>query len=273
MFGAGALLAIYGFLIEPGMLTVRRERLEVPNWRGEVRVAAISDLHTGAPYVGLEKIRRVVELTNAERPDLILLLGDFVIGGATHEGGVLAGSFIPPEDTAAVLKDLRAPLGVFSVLGNHDGWFDGPRVARALESAGIPVFDNHARRMEHAGGAFWIGGIADYWTGTPAIDSTLRETDPSEPVLLFTHNPDVFPGVPPRVSLTIAGHTHGGQVAIPLIGTPIVPSQRGYNSGLFVEQGRHMFITSGVGTSIIPVRFRVRPEIAILTVAAASGGH
>jgi predicted MPP superfamily phosphohydrolase len=115
--------------------------------------------------------------------------------------------------------------------------------------------------------AFWLAGVGDLWTGTPDIEGTLRQVDTDYPVILFTHNPDIFPNVPARVSLTVAGHTHGGQVNLPLLGRPVVPSDFGqrYAYGHVVEGGRHLFVGGGVGTSIIPARFRVPPEIVILT--------
>jgi len=265
--------AVDALWIEPASLITRHERLEVPHWGAELRVAVVSDLHAGAPHVGIDKIRRIVERMDAEQPDLVLLLGDYGIGGPNGSHGVIGGTFLTPEETTEVLKDLRAPLGVFAVLGNHDWWFDGKRMARALNQAGIAVLDNQARRIDREGGAFWLGGIADYWTGGPNIRRTLEQMDGSEPVLLFTHNPDVFPDVPARVSLMIAGHTHGGQVRLPWIGTPILPSDRSYSSGLFIEQGRHLFVTSGVGTSILPVRFGVTPEIVILTLLRSASGQ
>jgi predicted MPP superfamily phosphohydrolase len=269
--------ALDAFWIEPASLVTRHERLEIPHWRGELRVAVLSDLHAGSPHVGLDKVRRIVELTNAERPDLILLLGDFVIGGQEGSAGVIGGSFISPEESAAVLKDLHAPAGVFAVLGNHDWWLGGERVGRALTEAGIPVLHNQVRRIEMGTGrdgyAFWLGGIADLWAADPDIPRTLEQVQGADPVLLFTHNPDIFPDVPASVSLTIAGHTHGGQVRFPLFGSPIVPANRRYTTGLVVEEGRHLFVTSGVGTSMLPVRFGVTPEIVILTLARSAGGQ
>ena len=176
------------------------------------------------------------------------------------------GTFVEPEPIAEELKRLRAPLGVYAVLGNHDWWFDGERVTRALRGAGLGVLENQAVRIERGGGAFWLAGIADLWTRTPDVHGTLRQVSTDDPVLMFTHNPDIFPGVPPRVSLTLAGHTHGGQVNLPLLGRPVVPSRFGqrYAFGHVVERGRHLFVRGGVGTSIIPVRFRVPPEVVIL---------
>ena len=176
------------------------------------------------------------------------------------------GTFVEPEPIAEELRALRAPLGVYAVLGNHDWWFDGGRVARALGGAGLKVLENEAVKVESSGRAFWLGGVADLWTRRPDVPGTLRQVTSDDPVVLFTHNPDIFPDVPARVSLTVAGHTHGGQVNLPLVGRPVVPSRFGqrYAMGHVVEGGRHLFVSGGVGTSIIPVRFRVPPEIVIL---------
>jgi predicted MPP superfamily phosphohydrolase len=274
VFALCAFLAAWACWLEPGSITVRRVALPVPLWREEhrgLKVALLTDLHVGSPHVGLDKLRRVVARANEERPDLVLLLGDYVIGDRKEDGGVkagvLGGEFVEPEPIAAELKNLRAPLGVYAVLGNHDWWYDGERVTRALEGAGIVVLENRAVRVESGGRGLWLAGVADLWTRKPDIEGTLRQAAPDEPVLLFTHNPDIFPDVPPRVSLTLAGHTHGGQVNLPFIGRPVVPSHYGqrYAFGHVVEDGRHLFVSGGVGTSIVPVRFRVPPEIVVLT--------
>jgi uncharacterized protein len=262
---APLLVALWAFEIEPGLLITRHIRLEAPGWRDDVKVAVLSDLHVGSPHVGLEKLRKIIERTNAENPALIVLLGDFVIGGP-NGGGVRGGGFIEPEAIARELKRLHAPLGVFAVLGNHDWWYDGERVGQALTEAGIPVLENKA---VHIGNSFWLGGIADFWTRSPDIEGTLKQVNGTDPVILITHNPDIFEDVPARVSLTLAGHTHGGQVNLPLWGTVVTTSKLGYNAGEFVEQGRHLFVTTGIGTSIIPVRLGVPPEIVILTVVPA----
>ena len=255
------LVALWAFEIEPGMLVVRHLRMELPGWKSDLRMAVLSDLHIGSPHVGLDKLRLIVEKTNAEQPEIVVLLGDFVTGGPN---GRRSGGFVEPEPIAEELNKLRAPLGVYAVLGNHDWWYDGERVGRALTEVGIPVLENQAI---HVGNAFWLGGIADQWTRDPDIDGTLKQVSGDDPVVLITHNPDIFPEVPARVSLTLAAHTHGGQVQLPIVGTLITTSKLGYNAGEFVEQGRHLFVTTGIGTSILPVRLGVPPEIVILTLS------
>jgi predicted MPP superfamily phosphohydrolase len=255
----------WAVLIEPGRLVVREIPLAIPRWPaaiGPLRIAAISDVHAGAPHITLDKLREVVARTNAAHPDLVVLLGDYVIHG------VVGGRFVPPEPTAAVLRDLRAPLGVFAVLGNHDWWYDGARVGRAFTDAGIPVLDDEAVAVPTRGGPLWIAGLSDVWTRPASLDRTLAAVPAGAPVILLTHNPDAFVRVPDRVLLTLAGHTHGGQVNLPLLGRLIVPSAYGqrFAIGHVREGDRDLFVTPGIGTSIVPVRFRVPPEVSVLTV-------
>jgi len=267
LVAAGVL--VWSVFVEPARLVVRPVTVRPSGWPAALdglRIAVLSDIHAGAPHVGHEKLARIVKVVNDQRPDLVVLLGDFVIHG------VLGGRFEAPEATIRALAGLRAPLGVVAVLGNHDWWYDGDRVRKALEEGGIPVLENETVRRERKGAALWLVGLADLWTRTPRITETLTSVPAGEPVILLTHSPDVFPDVPPHVSLTLAGHTHGGQVRLPLFGAPIVPSRFGqrYAAGLVEEEGRLLFVTPGIGTSIIPVRFGVPPEISLLTLVAAS---
>ncbi len=262
----GLVLSVWAFGAEPASLRVREYPLRIPGWpadRAGIRIALLSDLHVGSPYNGLDKLEEVVERANAARPDLVLILGDLVIQG------VIGGRFVPPEEIAPVLGRLRAPLGVWAVLGNHDRWLDASQVTEALTKAGIPVGEDGAVEISRGGPPFWLVGISDYWTAPHDIRKALAPVPSGHPVLAFTHNPDVFPDVPARVSLTLAGHTHGGQVYFPGIGRLVVPSRYGerYAIGHVVEGGRHLFVTAGTGMSILPVRFLVPPEISIVRLA------
>jgi predicted MPP superfamily phosphohydrolase len=256
--------AAWAVLVEPGLLVVDEREITLPGWPAGLaglRVAAIADVHAGAPHVDERALARLVERTNADRPDLVVLLGDYVIHG------VPGGRFMEPERTAGILSGLRAPLGVYAILGNHDHWYDAGRVTAAFEAVGIPVLLNDARPVVRGPATLWVAGMDDLWAGAPDVAGTLRKVPRGAPVLFLTHNPDVFPRLPPSVSLTLAGHTPGGQVWLPLLGAPVVPSAYGqrYAEGRVVEDGRTMFVTSGVGTSILPLRFAVRPEVAVLT--------
>ena len=227
-----------------------------------MRVAVLTDLHVGSPFNGMTKLHSTVDRTNAAKPDVICILGDLVIQG------VLGGRFVPPEEIVIELARLRAAAGVVAVLGNHDGWFDHKRVRQAVETTGIRVVEDTAIRLNTPAGPLWVAGISDLWTGRHDLTAALAAVaDNNSPVLLLTHNPDVFPIVPNRVTLTLAGHTHGGQVRLPFAGALIVPSRFGqrFAAGHVVEGGRHLFVATGVGTSILPVRFRVPPTVAVIT--------
>ncbi|MEO8180032.1 MAG: metallophosphoesterase [Deltaproteobacteria bacterium] len=255
--------AVWAFWLEPRRLVFRELSLDVPRWPAELgglRLALISDLHIGSPYWDLERLARLIAETNRRQPDLVLLAGDYLIDG------VKFGSWVDPEAIARELGAVQAPLGTVAVLGNHDWWNDGVRVRRALESQGILVLENQAYAFTHAGREFYVVGVGDPLTGHAAVPEALAQVPPAAPFLVLVHGPDAFPAIDERASLTLAGHTHGGQVCLPWIGCPIVPSSYGqrFVAGHVVEGGRHLFITSGVGTSIFPVRFGVPPEVVLL---------
>jgi len=263
-FGALLFLGLWTFWWEPSSLRIVKQKIALHPWHAEhdgLRIAVLSDLHVGSPHRSLANLKEIVTATNAERPDLIVVLGDLVIEG------VVGGRFVEPEPIAADLAALHAPLGVIAVLGNHDWWYDGERVRRALEANHIPVLENQNMRLTYRGQSLWLCGLADLWTRGNRLAETLAEIHNDDPVIVLMHNPDLFPDMPARVSLTLAGHTHGGQVNFPIIGRPVVPSKFGqrYAYGLVEEDGRKLFVTSGIGTSIFPVRFRVPPEVVLLT--------
>ncbi len=262
-------LTFWSAYVEPGRLVLKQVEIAVPNWPAQLdglRFALMSDLHVGSPRHGLANLESVVRTVNAAHPDIVLIPGDLVIRR------VLGGRFVEPEPIARELAKLQAPLGVYAVLGNHDWWYDAKRVSEALRAAGIPVLDDRSQVIEARGTRFWLAGVSDFWEGAHDIRAALADVPGTAPVILFTHNPDIFPGVPARVSLTVAGHTHGGQVRLPWYGPPVVPSRYGrrYAAGHVVERGRHLFVTTGLGTSILPVRFGVPPEVAILTLRPAA---
>jgi predicted MPP superfamily phosphohydrolase len=260
-------LGVWAFVVEPAGLRREEVAVAVPRWPrvcDGLRVAVIADLHVGSPFNGMAKVDAIVDAVREARPDMVLLAGDYVIQG------VLGGHFVPPETIAPALGRMSAPLGVWAVLGNHDWWLDGPRVRGALEAAGIPVLEDAARPIRRGECAFWLAGIGDFWEARHDVRAALSAVPQDAPVIAFTHNPDVFPKVPARVNLTVAGHTHGGQVRVPFVGRPIVPSHYGerYAIGTVVEEGRHLFVTSGVGTSILPVRFLVPPVVSVMALRA-----
>ncbi|MGH7499280.1 MAG: metallophosphoesterase [Gemmatimonadales bacterium] len=255
---------LWGFWIEPSSLRVQEVQLPL-NWPypRPLRIAVVSDLHVGSPFQDLPHLRKVVDRINGTNPDLVCLLGDFVTVD------VIGGKAVAPDKIAVELGRLRAPAGVFGVLGNHDRSLNGPLVYEALTARGVRVLEDTAVRIATPSGPVWIAGISDFWSAPHNVRKALQPvTDSTTPVIAMTHNPDVFPEVPGRVLLTLAGHTHGGQVRLPFVGSPIVPSIYGqrYVMGHVREGGRDLFVTTGVGTSGIPVRFGMPPTISVLTV-------
>ncbi len=257
-------LAFYAFLIEPNRLVIHRQAIQITNCPAALsglRIAVISDIHVGGPFIDDDKLRLIVDRTNELKPDLIVILGDYMSGNSWH------GHRVEPVVFAPHLKGLQAPLGVYSVLGNHDWWYNGLKVRYALEANGIKVLEDEVSEVKRGSSSFWLAGLADRWTRPQHIRETIDRVPAGAPVIALTHNPDIFPNLPKRVPLLLAGHTHGGQVNFPLIGRPIEPSDFGqkYAAGHVFENDHHLFVTTGIGTSILPVRFRVTPEIVLLT--------
>ncbi|HEY7669180.1 MAG TPA: metallophosphoesterase [Hyphomicrobium sp.] len=277
-------------LAEPWGTGVTRYRLSPRGWSAglSLKLAILTDLHACEPWMGLDRIRSIVAHTNALEPDCVLLLGDYVSG----EGMSRYSTPIAHKDWARALAGLSAPQGVHAVLGNHDWWDDAevqrcrrgqPKAGLALEDAGIPVYENHSVRLKKDGQAFWLTGLGDqeaFFTGDGRrrwgknigvhdLKGALAQVVDDAPVILLVHEPDVFPQVPDRVALTVAGHTHGGQVR--LLGyAPFVPSRYGdrYVYGHIVEEGRHLIVSGGLGCSGMPVRFGSPPEIVMIEISA-----
>jgi predicted MPP superfamily phosphohydrolase len=254
-------VAGWGFVIGPGQLVERDYALTPTHWPtscDDLRLDVISDTHTGSPRNGVDNLDRIVQRLIASDSQAVLMAGDYVILS------VFMGTYVPADQFAKHLKPLTARKPVYAVLGNHDWWKNGTQVRRALESAGVVVLENQARELQLGQCRFWLAGIGDLWEGHPQVAATFSTIGDDAPVIVLTHNPDIFPQIPSRASLTIAGHTHGGQVKLPLIGTPVVPADHRYVSGLIVEGNRQLFVTTGIGTSIMPIRLGVPPEISRL---------
>jgi uncharacterized protein len=221
----------------------------------------------------LPHVRRVVDMANTLRSDLIVLLGDFKAWYRFKTE--------PVADLlwADELARLEAPLGTWAILGNHDWWHDLAGVRSALADVRIPLLENDAVLLGAPGRRFWLAGLGDQlayrlghgnFRGVDDLPGTLARINTDDPVLLLAHEPDIFPTVPERVALTLSGHTHGGQIRIPLIWPSFVPSRYGarYAYGHVIETGRHMIVSGGLGTSIVPARLGVPPEIVHVTLGA-----
>jgi hypothetical protein len=282
---AGAAFTGYSVVIEPNfMLDVTPYRVSPAGWPADLnlRIVAISDLHACEPWMPASRIARIADVANALAPDLIVLLGDF-------SGGVAFASRVMPEQWAEALSRLRAPLGVYAVLGNHDWWHgalpqdpgdDGESVRRALRHMGAKLLENEVLRLSKDGAPFWLAGLADqmairtgagHWRGHDDLPGTLAEITDDAPTILLAHEPFIFSRAPKRVALTLSGHTHGGQINLPFAG-PIFAELRFRSThiyGHFEEDGRHLIISGGLGESILPIRFMRPPEIVQVTVDAS----
>ena len=261
-----ALLMFWGFFVEPNRLVIRHQTILIQQWPQHLdglRIAVLADIHAGGSFIDENKLRKIVEQTNQLQPEMIVILGDFIAGdGRQH------ALYMEPEVFGPILKDFKAPLGVYAVLGNHDWWFDGLKVRQVLELNGMKVLENEVVRIDARGASLWLAGLADLWTRPQRVEQTLAQVPQGEPLIALTHNPDIFVRLPSHVPLLLAGHTHGGQVRFPFIGSVVHSSRVGqrYERGHVFENGHHLFVTTGIGTSIMPVRFRVTPEIVLLTV-------
>lgn len=233
-----------------------------------IRVALIGDIHLQGPDMPPERVARLAALLAEKRPDLILLAGDFV---GDRQLGTRRFS---DAEIAAALRHFSAPLGVYAVLGNHDHWRDGPSMRRAIEQAGIPVLDNRAVRA----GALALAGIGDIHTRNADVTAAARAAARLPgPTLVFTHSPDVVPRLPARFGLVLAGHTHCGQIVLPLVGALASASRFGerYRCGITREPGRITVVTSGLGASVLPLRYGAPADWWLLTLGpvAQDGGR
>jgi predicted MPP superfamily phosphohydrolase len=267
---------VYASWVEPNWLEVTRLDVGIPGLPPVLdgfSIAQLSDFHLG-PYVERAQVRRSAQVANALEPDLILLTGDFVSGSATHSAAC-----------AEELAGLAAKHGVCAVLGNHDNWTNPDLVAANVATVGITVLRDDVYPIELGEGRLWLLGIED--TGFTAgflsgsfgdfkaawadqrerLAGMLRELPVDEPRLLLVHNPDFTEMLPEgRIDLALCGHTHGGQVSLPFLGAPVVPSFFGnkYSSGLVRGPRTLVYVNRGIGLIAPPVRFNCRPEVTLL---------
>jgi uncharacterized protein len=247
---------------EPRALVTPEVPLALPRWPSGLdglRVALVSDLHAGAGHMTPARVAWIVDRVLALDADVNLLLGDYLDSSRLGDGRARV------RDVARELARLPRAL---AVLGNHDWRAAGPAMGWALRDAGVPLLENQAVRLRDD---LWVAGLADTRHRHPDLDATLRKPPQDAAVLLATHDPDVFPDVPARVALTVAGHLHGGQVNVPGLRHAVLPTAFGdrYLAGHVVEQGRHMYVSAGLGTAGLPLRLRRPPEAPVLRLVSA----
>ncbi len=244
---------------------VREAEVRLPGWpegAPPIRAVLISDIHVAGPDMPPERLERIVVQINALRPDIVLIAGDFVSDKRTST------RHYPQAEAAAPLARLRARLGTFAVMGNHDHWRDGAGAHRALAAAGVRLLDNRAVTA----GPLALGGLDDAFTGRDRLGPTLAAMRrlPGARVLL-SHSPDPFAALPGDVGLMLAGHTHCGQARLPFVGAVMTLSKYGqrYACGLVREHGRTLIVTAGLGTSGLPLRLGAVPDLWLMTLGPA----
>jgi len=251
----------YAAWVEPRRLTLERVTLTLPGLPPHLeglRLALLSDLHRG-PCVEQEQIARAVEMSRAEAPDLVLLTGDFVYCSAAFAASC-----------AEELARLDPPGGVHACLGNHDHWTDPDRVASALEEAGVEVLRNRAVEVDDG---LWVAGVDDVWERHADLETALADVPAGATIVLLVHEPDFADTVAAdgRVTLQLSGHSHGGQVRLPLLGPPVLPYLgRRYPAGLYHVGPMQLYVTRGVGLIVPPIRFNCRPEVTLLEMHPAA---
>jgi predicted MPP superfamily phosphohydrolase len=234
----------------------------LPNEFNSLTIAHMSDIHHG-PYTGLDYINHCIEIVNGVNPDIIALTGDFTFAGRRYI-----------EPCAEVLRGLKARVGVYAVLGNHDYYAGAGQVARALKNSGCRLMVDAQDCLEQRGAKLRLLGVDDLIYGTTDVNRLMRDLPREDPKIVLSHNPDFieeFAVKNRHVDLMIAGHTHGGQIRFPLVGAPHISSDYGqrYAIGLNRKGSMQIYTTRGIGTILLPTRFDCPPEIVIYTLRQA----
>lgn len=266
----------YSYFIEPKQFVIVSETLAVPHWNKELngfRVVTIADLHTGSNYAPPERVRYVVEQANAQNADLIVLLGDYVSEARWDrearnkpEGTDRTELKIPVETIAESLKGLTAKYGVYAIIGNHDWYHNEQKIHRLFEDvAGINVLNNEIAEIPVNGQTVRVWGIEDLYRNRKVPLDPFALLAEKKNIIAITHNPDSSLQTPEGFSIMFSGHTHGGQLNWPIFGPKAVFNDPRFMDGHAVIDNKHVYVSSGVGTSVIPFRFRVPPEINVIT--------
>jgi uncharacterized protein len=259
-----AAFGIYVRVIEPRWLQLRKRRIHVSSLPGALeglRIGLLTDLHAGTD-ADFRLVRRAVRMLMAERPDLIALTGDFAADDAKDFSAVLA-----------CLDDLRAPLGVYAVPGNHDYIVGIDRWRRDIaRHPTIVDLTNGFRNLDARGARLCVAGVDDFYEGNPRLRLPAREE--RDFTLLLAHSPDEAERCRrdhDSVGLIVSGHTHGGQVRLPFVGPPVTSAEHDdlYDEGLRRRPWTQVYTSRGIGTVHLPVRLLARPEVALLELTRA----
>jgi uncharacterized protein len=274
--GAGVVaLGVDSAVLEPNHPQL--VRLEIPLARlpegfDGFTIVQLSDFHYD-PYLSIIAIRRAVEMTNQLSPDLVVLTGDFVTVPVWGRFRDRSHAALTAEPCANLLSQIRAPMGRFCVLGNHDASSHKRLITEILNSYRLPVLDNQSFPLERNGARLWLVGVDDCLDGQPDIELALKGIPPNEAVIMLVHEPDVADRVNTYpVDLQLSGHSHGGQVWIPGIGAPWLPKlAHKYPRGLRQVGPLTLYTNFGLGTIRVPVRLNCPPEVTLITLRAGQG--
>lgn len=248
-------------LAEPYRLTVEQQAIHLrrlPRSLDNLRIVQLSDIHH-SPFTGSAQIERAVEVANSLSPDIIALTGDYV----SHERAYAA-------PCAELMGRLRARYGVYAVLGNHDHWTDAPLITDLFRAEGIRVLINEGMRFERKGAAFWLAGVDDTMVGLEDLPLALAGARADEMKLLLAHNPVILRrAARAGVDLVLSGHTHGGQVAWRSERSASGRPRRRLLKGLGRRADTQIYVTRGLGTSVLPIRYGCPPEVSCLELRCA----
>ena len=271
-----AAVAADSTLIEPNRPRVVRREIALRRWPEPLNgftIAHLSDFHYD-PYCSVHPLRASITMVNALHPDLIVLTGDFVslplLSKDNDEDDEKAAATAEP--CAQLLRQMQAPHGLWAVMGNHDYYSDPDRVTSALRNEGIHVLANESAAIETNAGRFWLSGVNDVLGHTADLDDTLHRVPTNEATVLLAHEPDYADHVARSpVDLQLSGHSHGGQVRIPLIRPLFLPDMaKKYIWGLYRIGGLTLYTNPGLGTVGLPIRLNCPPEITLLTLRCSA---
>lgn len=248
------LLFLYAVLIEPYLLKITRYTLKNDDLSG-VRIVFASDFHFGTNPLEQYRLQKVLHAIKQQNADLVLLGGDYVKGHTKT-------SAIAKDKLVAFLQEIPNPA--YAVLGNHDSYYGKVEILQMFKSASVPILDNQNRQIILQGKKATIAGLADYYTDTPNLSKALEAAE--NPIILLMHTPDTLTQSKTKADIILTGHTHGGQVVLPIIGALLIPldNDKKYQYGLFYENNTPIIVSGGLGTSLLPVRFNNLPEIVVI---------
>lgn len=253
----------YSTLVEPGLFSVETVRLQLNRLSrafAGMRLVQISDIHMGG-WMNRERFQHVADLVTAEKPDALLITGDFLLGHNLTEATEQA-----LVDLTEILSALAASIPSFAVLGNHDYWVGVDAVRMILAESGVTELTNKVFTLWRGSDCLHLCGVDDIWEGDVRLEEVIAQLDDHSAAILMAHEPDYADtsAAAGKFDLQLSGHTHGGQIAIPFLGPPILPYLgRKYHTGLYKVGDMFQYTNRGVGMARLPLRFNCRPEITV----------